>query len=1012
MPDGSVQIPVGLNFNTAIKDAKQLGNELKNIFSKIDMGNLDSKSLSFLKNLTNLTNRMEKLAEEAERLANTKIPTEDYVQLTKQVDKARNAIERLENRQDELNTSRKSLTDQRASVKAQILEQENIIAELTDTKKFAEKNRNDSTGQENFFTQQRKLEEATENLEKARSKLRELKSEYESLGGAINSVGRKQEAVTKQIEMARRMERDAMTDMQSLEEEGGAFTSGKDTAEYKNKINTLMQTVQAANILKEKYNELHEAELAEAEQNVATNRAEEIDETSESMEQLDLTIGEEVELAEEASQVEEEHTDKLEKLKNVAHGVASTMSRTARATASMARAFMRMINPLSLLSKHSRDSGRHTDNFGKSMKRSLMTLLKYTLGIRSLYFLFRRLRGVAKEAIKVMVQEIPEMNKAVSDIVTAFKGLKASVGTLVQPFIQMFAPAITLAIQKITELMNKMAQLFAMMAGQNYIYEASVDYVDYAKSVEEASGSLASFDKLNVVGSGEKNGTGLTKDTVHYAKKYFDTVALADNAIVKTLKNALKLVKDIGTSFKKAWENGAGEKILKNIQRRFENILRFVNGLITAFDKAWNTAGIGDGIAETLLGLFEDISGFVADITGDLAEWAEDLDLAPLLESAKKVLEKVREMLQPVFKFLRKIWKDILLPLGKWLVENLLPVLSDLASSVFDKIVKFLEWVEPKLEWLINNVIKPIAETLGEALLDIIKDIQEFLDGEFSETLDSVFDFLDEIVMPLLEYLFGFLTILLKGAIRGIVNVIKTAIDTLKNLFTNVKDVLNGVVDFIKGVFSGDLELALEGCKKIFQGTMNAIISIIEGVINGMIDAVNVFAGLIGQEFDNIHIKRWGETDAEYEEAVRKKKKSQLDYGPEAYAAAAEALGKPVEEVTQEEARKYQFELFKKKHANSGNIVRQRLSNLKVPHAAAGMVLPPNNPFLAVVGDQTNGTNVETPLSTIEQAVANVMSTMGIKVTFDVKGDPNGLFKAVQKKAEIYTLQHHGKSAF
>ena len=983
MPDGSVQIPVGLNFNTAIKDAKQLGNELKNIFSKIDMSNLDSKTLSFIKNLTNLTNRMEKLAEEAEKLANTKIPTEDYVQLTKQIEKAHTAIERLENRQVELKDTKLSLESRKQILADQIKEQEELKAQLESKA---------GHGKDANILSDKEIDAISYQIQLAKEKLEELNHEYERVDKSINTVTSRQEKLNVQIENARRMEREYTADRESLEEEGGAFVAGKDTQEYKNKINTLMQTVQAANILKEKYQETQGS----------------VEQVEEEEEKLDLTLREETELAEEASQVEEEHTDKLEKLKNVAHGVASTMSRTARATASMARAFMRMINPLSLLSKHSRSSSRHTDDFGRSMKRSLMTLLKYTLGIRSLYFLFRRLRGVAKEAIKVMVQEIPEMNKAVSDIVTAFKGLKASVGTLVQPFIQMFAPAITLAIQKITELMNKMAQLFAMMAGQNYIYEASVDYVDYAKSVEEASGSLASFDKLNVVGSGEKNGVGLTKDTVHYAKKYFDTVSLADNAIVKTLKNALKLVKDIGASFKKAWENGAGEKILKNIQRRFENILRFVNGLITAFDKAWNTAGIGDGIAETLLGIFEDISGFVADITGDLAEWAEDLDLAPLLESAKKVLEKVREMLQPVFKFLRKIWKDILLPLGKWLVENLLPVLGDLASSVFDKIVKFLEWVEPKLEWLINNVIKPIAETLGEALLDIITDIQEFLDGEFSETLDSVFDFLDEIVMPVLEYLFGFLTILLKNAIKGITSVIKTAIDTLKNLFTNVKDILSGVVDFIKGVFSGDLELALEGCKKIFQGTMNAIISIIEGVVNGMIDAVNVFAGLIGQEFDNIHIKRWGESDAEYEEEVRKKKKTRVDYSPEIYAGAAAELGKSVDEVTEAEAQAYQSKLLKDKLTK----FKTGRKNLNFKGLANGAVLPPNQPFLAMVGDQKSGTNVETPLSTIEQAVANVMSTMGIKVTFDVKGDPNGLFKAVQKKAEIYTLQHHGKSAF
>ena len=46
----------------------------------------------------------------------------------------------------------------------------------------------------------------------------------------------------------------------------------------------------------------------------------------------------------------------------------------------------------------------------------------------------------------------------------------------------------------------------------------------------------------------------------------------------------------------------------------------------------------------------------------------------------------------------------------------------------------------------------------------------------------------------------------------------------------------------------------------------------------------------------------------------------------------------------------------------------------KIPHLAQGAVLPANKPFLAVVGDQRHGTNVEAPLSTIQEAVALVMA--------------------------------------
>jgi hypothetical protein len=46
----------------------------------------------------------------------------------------------------------------------------------------------------------------------------------------------------------------------------------------------------------------------------------------------------------------------------------------------------------------------------------------------------------------------------------------------------------------------------------------------------------------------------------------------------------------------------------------------------------------------------------------------------------------------------------------------------------------------------------------------------------------------------------------------------------------------------------------------------------------------------------------------------------------------------------------------------------------EIPKLAQGTVIPPNKEFLAVLGDQKSGTNIEAPLSTIEQAVANVLS--------------------------------------
>lgn len=53
------------------------------------------------------------------------------------------------------------------------------------------------------------------------------------------------------------------------------------------------------------------------------------------------------------------------------------------------------------------------------------------------------------------------------------------------------------------------------------------------------------------------------------------------------------------------------------------------------------------------------------------------------------------------------------------------------------------------------------------------------------------------------------------------------------------------------------------------------------------------------------------------------------------------------------------------------------LRSIEVPALAQGAVIPANKKFLAVLGDQTKGTNVEAPLSTIQQAAVQAFAEMG-----------------------------------
>ena len=53
------------------------------------------------------------------------------------------------------------------------------------------------------------------------------------------------------------------------------------------------------------------------------------------------------------------------------------------------------------------------------------------------------------------------------------------------------------------------------------------------------------------------------------------------------------------------------------------------------------------------------------------------------------------------------------------------------------------------------------------------------------------------------------------------------------------------------------------------------------------------------------------------------------------------------------------------------------VSEVSLPRLATGAVIPPNREFMAVLGDQKSGTNIETPLETMVQAFRQALSDGG-----------------------------------
>ena len=141
----------------------------------------------------------------------------------------------------------------------------------------------------------------------------------------------------------------------------------------------------------------------------------------------------------------------------------------------------------------------------------------------------------------------------------------------------------------------------------------------------------------------------------------------------------------------------------------------------------------------------------------------------------------------------------------------------------------------------------------------------------------------------------------------------------------NVKNIWSGTASSMGGIFSQSWEQvkkAFSSGGQVFDGLETGIFSQFKGVVNGLIDGIN---SVVSTPFQGINT------------ALQK-------------VSQVEIFG----------AKPFRW-------------LGWRIPVPKIPHLAQGAVLPANKPFLAVVGDQTHGTNVEAPLSTIQEAVALVM---------------------------------------
>lgn len=237
------------------------------------------------------------------------------------------------------------------------------------------------------------------------------------------------------------------------------------------------------------------------------------------------------------------------------------------------------------------------------------------------------------------------------------------------------------------------------------------------------------------------------------------------------LNAVLRLIHDIATSFRNAFNSGVGESIFSNLIRLGTNLNKIVENIAVQFDKAWKHGDVGTSIFKTLLGMVNDIVKVLADMAGYTAKWAKTLDFTPLLKSIDNLLKAIRPVTKDVWDGLAWAYEHVLLPLGKFTISKLLPDFFNLLAAALKVVHSVITAAKPLLSWLYNDFIVPIAKVASFAITGALKLLTAALEG-LSSWIDK-HQKATEAITATLGTLFG-----LKVAV-GVIKSIKDFADVL-----------------------------------------------------------------------------------------------------------------------------------------------------------------------------------------------------------------------------------------
>lgn len=539
-------------------------------------------------------------------------------------------------------------------------------------------------------------------------------------------------------------------------------------------------------------------------------------------------------------------------------------------------------------------------------------------GIVSGALVFNLISSALRSVVNVMGTTIAKTN----GVSTALGKLKGAAATAAAGLASALSPAIIGLLNLLTSLINGFLRLLSLLTGKSIssmkqtakgINAVGSAAGSTSKQADKAKRSLAGFDEIERLDAKTGSSGG--------ANYNFDNVASPLGGITDKLKNFWSTFQALLAPSVAAW-SAAWEQI----RNAASAVWPEVQQAALAF---WN-----EGLSPLLTylsgtfapGVINAFSEAFAPIVGGVASTAIYV-LADLFTRACGIgTDAINGVLIPALDLLLQIWQD--------LMSGIKTAWDTYGQPLMDGVILAFQNLEDLATLLWETIVKPILQNLISVLQQLwsshLKPLWDDILLLVASVANCLLDLWNNLLVPVAKWIIATFGPAFAEVFNAIADVVGVAVGAITDAIDLAVVVLRGLADFLSAVFRGNWDAAWQAIGNTVSTVWDKMTAAIKTAVNGIIGFINQMI-------------------------------SAVVTGINAVINALNGLSFDLPE------------LF------GGGHVGFNISTLtapQIPYLAQGAVIPANREFLAVLGDQRSGTNVEAPLDTIKQAVAEVMEDL------------------------------------